>query len=886
MKRANFSELLVILVLAAMAHIALFLPLPLVVQTLAALVLTGLLPGWLLVEWLVGQSEAPPILGERVLYAIAAAYGVIVVVMLGVSYLPGPVARWQSYLAFDLVLLILLVFTWWRRVQVIPHASGLVTAIGAEPEDQHFTHAKYAVLPIPRFALSNWLVVGLATLLLLGGFFRFANLGYAEFHGDESRAVLRAAGVIQGYEDVLFLHKKGPAEILVPAMIFSLTGHLDETNARLPFAIANLAALFAVFLLGWRLVGPLAGWAAAFLLCFDGYLIAFARFVQYQSIVLLTSVLVVVILYRLVRQPKALAKYFTLAAILFATGLLAHYDAAIAVIPAAFLLLIFIWQQRPPWLPFGRALLPALLVGAVLLASFYVPFIRHPHFAATTSYFNGRFDSDSGPAEDDGPLVFHNSLADFFRRSIVYNSIYAELLMIGLVTLALILAYRKGWKRALGSLLGLLAALLIGATFWRAEWLKIGATDLIIVPFALAMLLIWVAPRLKFETRLLWLWFGAAMLLAFFFTATPRTHVYIFFVPWALLVGDVIEQGWHWLRQRVGQPMASTVGNFAAVAVALVFGLYAYWYFVYDRVEVLRTWETNRPAGYWTPYDAKQVDSLYGFPLTNGWKVIGALYAQGVLQGDYETNQRYVWIPDWYTRGQHRCDATANWYFAIDTLEPWAEDSKKIADRVKAEGFRQWGVVDVQDAPRLLIYKRTEQKTPLQTFRLDDYTSSFATLARPDLALEYPVIEDKIGHPLHVNFDNKLWLEGYDIAAPTPLKPSDTFRLTLYWRAQQVMDKDYKVFNQSYYGNGTMVAQKDGYSVCNREPTTTWSPGKLLTDVYDIPVAGDAPDGIYPLYTGMYLEQTQERLPVLDEAGKTVDNQAHVADLKIKATPP
>ncbi len=869
MKRANSLELLVIIVLAVVAHVVLLLPLPLVVQTSAALLLTGLLPGWLLVGLLVGQSEAPPALGERLLYAIAGGYGVIVILMLGISYLPGGVARWQTYLAFDLVLLILLAVTWWRRAQAVPQTSGFADTLGVERGNA-------------RPAFSKWLIVGLAVLLLLGGFFRFTNLGYAEFHGDESRAVLRAAGVIQGYEDVLFLHKKGPAEILVPALIFSLTGHLDETSARLPFAIANLAALFAVFLLGWRLIGPLAGWAAAFLLSFDGYLIAFARFVQYQSIVLLTSVLTVLILYRLVRQPKALANYFTLAAILLATGLLAHYDAAIAMLPAAFLLGVFIWQQRPRWVTLGRALLPALLVGAALLASFYVPFIRHPHFAATTSYFSGRFDSD-GTADEGGSPVFHNSLADFFRRSIVYNSIYAELLMIGLVTLALILAYRRGWNHAVGSVLGLLAALLMGATFWRADWLKIGATDLIIVPFALAMLLAWLAPRLTFETRLLWLWFGAAMLLAFFFTATPRTHVYIFFAPWALLVGSVIEQGWQRLRQQFGQPTASAVGGFAAVAVAFVFGLYAYWYFVYDQVEVLRTWSTNRPAGYWTPYDAKQVDSLYGFPLANGWKVIGALYAKGVLQGDYETNQRYVWIPDWYTRGQHRCAATADWYFAINSLEPWAEDSQQIADRVKAQGFRQWGVVEVQDAPRLLIYKRTEQKAPLQIFRLADYTATFASMARPNLPLEYPVIEDKIAHPLHINFDHKLWLEGYDIAAPTPLKPGDTFRLTLYWRAQQVMDKDYKVFNQSYYGNGTMVAQKDGYSVCDREPTTTWSPGKLLTDIYDIPVADDAPAGVYPLYAGMYLEQTQARLPVVDEAGKTVDNQAHVADLHISS---
>jgi hypothetical protein len=42
----------------------------------------------------------------------------------------------------------------------------------------------------------------------------------------------------------------------------------------------------------------IAGWSAAFLLAFDGYLIGFSRFVQYQSVVFFLSALVVLALYR------------------------------------------------------------------------------------------------------------------------------------------------------------------------------------------------------------------------------------------------------------------------------------------------------------------------------------------------------------------------------------------------------------------------------------------------------------------------------------------------------------------------------------------------------------------------------------------------------------
>ncbi|NJN81565.1 MAG: glycosyltransferase family 39 protein [Caldilineaceae bacterium] len=122
----------------------------------------------------------------------------------------------------------------------------------------------------------------------------------------------------------------------MPTTLYALTGHLTETTARLPFALANLTALFAVFLLGWRLLGPIAGWSAALLLALDGYFIGFSRIVQYQSIIFLTSALVVLILYRLYRQPRGLMPYLTLASIFLATGLLSHYEAAQVVVPPSF----------------------------------------------------------------------------------------------------------------------------------------------------------------------------------------------------------------------------------------------------------------------------------------------------------------------------------------------------------------------------------------------------------------------------------------------------------------------------------------------------------------------------------------------------------------------
>ncbi len=865
-------SLFALLALLAVAHLLLWLPLPLFLSAIGALLLTAFVPGLLWADFLVGRSNRPPTGFEYLLYGIGLGYSNMVILMLLVQALPGPVAWWHTLLAFDGVTAVLWLWLFWQ--------SGATQAATAPGIDELLLSPK-ANLTGKTENVRGWLIAGGVALLLIGGFFRVGNLGYAEFQGDEARAALRAAAIIQGYDDVLLIHKKGPTEILLPTVIYSLTGHLNETTARLPFALANLAALFAIWLLGWRLFGPVAGWAAAFLLAFDGYFIGFSHIVQYQSIVILVSALAVLIAYRLLRQPEALARYLLLAAILVATGLLSHYEAAQAAVPVGFLLLALLWQQPRQWLRLVIATLPAVIVGGILLAIFYVPFVLHPNFQATYTYLVDRRVGGAFP---------YNNLADFFLRSAVYNSTYYVLLMIGLAVVALLWAYQRYLPRVWYAIAGVLVLAIIAVTFWRADGLTIGATDLMVVPFVLALLLVWLLPRLPVEERLLWLWFGAPLLVAFFFTEKPRTHIYIFFTAWALLVGMVIAYGWQMLRQRAGATVAIGAGFATTLIATVVFGTYAYWYFVHSGVEVLQNWQTQRPAGYWVPYSEPDNKAIFGFPLSNGWKVVGTLYATGQITGDYETNEKEAWVPAWYTRGQRRCQRTADWFFQIDNLEPFDEGDRLYMEHILRQGFEKWGKVTINGADRMIIYQRTgvhhDFPTQLPTenlpvYPLADYGVHFDQLAQAAFPLTYPEVNQPIGDPLHINLGNQIWLEGYDIDYPKPLRPSDTIELTLYWRAQQVITQSYKVFNQSFYGDGTMIAQQDGYPVCETRETWRWDPGELITDKYEIPVKDDAPDGLYPFYTGMYLEETLERLPVLDEAGNVIGNQIHLTDIRV-----
>ena len=908
--------------LAVVAHLLIWFSPSLTLQTLAALSLIAFIPGYLLIQQLLRLSLLVP---ERILYSSAAGYAIMVIGMLLLSYLPGGVGRWQVVLFFDFLILALVLST------LLVH-SREIDKPQETPEETSIHRTKTSFPSIPSW-FNTPLFSGVLFLLLIAGTLRFINIGYAEFHNDEARAALRSAAVLQGSEDVLFIHKKGPTEILIPAAIYAVTGQLNETAGRLPFALANLTGLFGVWLLGWRLFGPgrvghLVGFTAALLLTFDGYFIGFSRIVQYQSVVFMTSVLTVAIFARLWRDPQKVLGHMLLAALLMVLGLFSHYEAGVVMLPI-FVLLIGILMpgrvsdeevsqrftekaddldqlgQQSLAQPYSQSVYEqrttahaprvtsyelritsyvvpitvASIIGIALLALFYVPYLNHPQFSATYTYLTERRIGGGG--------LPYNNLSDVFLRTTVYGTSYYVGLMALFTLLGLAVAIRRGCGKRTARIVTQVLAVTLVLFVVNAQWLSFAGRDWAVLPFLVAFGLAWIVPKMSWSERTLWIWFGGFFLLAIFGTLKPRTHVYVFFMPWALLVGWTAAQLGERLRAQLGNRRSALTGLVALLVVAGLFGNYAVRYFVQNQPEVLRTWDENRPAGYWTAYDEPDKRALFGFPSSNGWKVIGQLYAQGEIEGNFETNELEVWGPAWYTRGQVRCKHDADWYFqTVSNLEPFYEFQEVAMNDFLSKGFTPWGEVTVNGTHKMTIHKRTgstdeQAADPLPVFELNDFRHAFDGNTSPGLPLTYPVINPPIANPLHMNLANLFWLEGYDIEHPQPLRAGDTIRLTLFWRAQQPTDKTYKIFNQSYYGEGTMVAQKDGHPVCGNRDTWQWDPGELITDVHEIPVLPDAPDGLYPLMTGMYELEDGVRLEVLDGSGNVLGDRVHLTDIRI-----
>lgn len=825
MVRRRFGWLAVVLALIVVCDLLLLAPIPNGLQSWAAVALAILLPGALLVNLLV-PLRARVLDGERFVYSVGAGFGLLVLVMLGLSYLPGGLSFAQVLVSFHLLILFLVV------------ASFFISP----PFNLRFQR--------PVFSMR---LAALVALLVGAAFLRFTNLGYSDLHGDEALVALRATDVIQGWERALFVHKKGPGEILTGTAMYMLTGELTEFSAHLPFALASWTGVLATYLLGRRWFGTVAGWWAGAMVAVDGYLMAFGRMLQYQSLVFLMVVLTVLAVELARRNRSNAQRHLLLAALFLATGLLAHYEAVIAVVPAT-VLLYALWQRegsnRAAAQRVFKWMSMPLLVGAAICAAFYVPFVLDPEFFRDTfAYIFGH--RLAGQA---APEVFPTVVG----RSTLYSSSYYFWTLVVVTLAGLVHGYVRytplGARVLLTLILaGAMAALLTDATTFLSEnaWL---ARLMFVAIFAP----LWFGSIVRAGEKAAWLWFGLPLMGVMFFIAKPGTHVYVFFIPWALVTGRVVGEAWRTWTRWWGERRVRRFAVPVAALLVLVFGNYVYQLFVRNDPEVLLTWDENRPTGYWTSFDTPAFESIFGFPIRNGWKSVAVLYEQGTLRGRFDTNDRFSMVPDWYLRGEEYCGRDQpNYYmlvpYPLPVDRPLVEQQRRDLD----SRYYLWGIVTSNDYPHMEIYARrdrvaAEQEGSPRIFREEDFVDFYnANLLQP-FTRNGPLGAQPIPNASNHRFGEQIQLVGHEVVH-REVERGGEIELHLYWRANSPVDSDYFVSVQAINLQTTGKAgQRDGEPGCNRFPTSTWVAGDTIFDRYFVPVEAEVEPGEYSLLVKMY----------------------------------
>jgi hypothetical protein len=99
------------------------------------------------------------------------------------------------------------------------------------------------------------------------------------------------------------------------------------------------------------------------------------------------------------------------------------------------------------------------------------------------------------------------------------------------------------------------------------------------------------------------------------------------------------------------------------------------------------------------------------------------------------------------------------------------------------------------------------------------------------------------------------------------IRSGEALPVTLYWRALAPTATDYTVFVQVIDKVGSKAGQLDRPPCNGGCPTTSWRPGDLIGEWFEIPIQADAPPGRYQVIVGMYDLATGERLPWFDAGG-------------------
>ena len=146
--------------------------------------------------------------------------------------------------------------------------------------------------------------------------------------------------------------------------------------------------------------------------------------------------------------------------------------------------------------------------------------------------------------------------------------------------------------------------------------------------------------------------------------------------------------------------------------------------------------------------------------------------------------------------------------------------------------------------------------------------------------------EPVAAHSIYANFAQQVALLGYDLGT-NRAEAGGGLPLTLFWRGLDWMGEDYTIFTKLIKANDQAVhggrdrLPREGYR------TLYWAPGELITDPFGVPVAADAPDGIYFINVGLYREVNGQAvsLPLVQDGQPTDVTSINLGPVKIGDTP-
>jgi len=162
---------------------------------------------------------------------------------------------------------------------------------------------------------------------------------------------------------------------------------------------------------------------------------------------------------------------------------------------------------------------------------------------------------------------------------------------------------------------------------------------------------------------------------------------------------------------------------------------------------------------------------------------------------------------------------------------------------------------------------------------IDPYTNWFRKSSPPGQVLG-------VEHDAQVKLGDDVLFLGYDLTGDNVVA-GGSLEVTLYWEAQRSMDQEYSAFVhlddlRANYISWSLSEELSPADI----PTSTWTPGFYVSDRHTLAVSKETPPGVYVLRAGLYLPDTGERLPVLDEQGRELSDSIELGRVQVRRAEP
>jgi hypothetical protein len=393
----------------------------------------------------------------------------------------------------------------------------------------------------------------------------------------------------------------------------------------------------------------------------------------------------------------------------------------------------------------------------------------------------------------------------------------------------------------------------------------------------LLFLILTLSPLVSFEHKSVIWWFAVPFLALEFLAQDAADHIQVAYSAWAILAAIGLWQAWHWLAGKPGERPIKVAG---VATLGLLLGLILY----YQNLEFLGQVSTYRRLETEARFNQDSIlrllygglprpRQLHGNPRLGGWKVVGALYDQGVLQGDFRSVEESFAVPIWYTYQTPRsCFTDPDNYFV--SLK--GREQPEELDQILAQGYGLTRVVQIDGRLPILymLEKNTPSAEPPEVLDAADFAALFDRAATPARFSRTATGQ----HPQALDFGDKLRLQGYD-ANTTTLKPGQTLAVNLYWQSLAPMDARYRAF--VHVETERMWGQHDDDPAC-RLRADEWRPDQEAMGQFRVTLAPDTPPGTYPVTVGVYHPETWERFEITDAAGQVVGNQVTLFTIEVE----